>query len=262
MDYRAWYGLGQTYEMMRMPFYALYYYRKTTVLRPYDSRMWCALGSCYSEMDRVDDAIKCYERAACAGDRCVARRCCLGAALWCGVLSAVAFGLCFFAPLWKCPARESASERHSRAGRWRHASTVGLGSSCVTAADLCGLFVVGRSRSREGTATLKLALLYRKQDNAYQAARYYHKYVSEVADDSKEGTEDLARAMLFLAYFAKDTRRLDDAETYATPVAGMQWGVRAAIGGLHRWHTEPQTHRRTLTLNSLHRARLLGLSAR
>ncbi len=26
-DYRAWYGLGQTYELLLMPYYALYYYR-------------------------------------------------------------------------------------------------------------------------------------------------------------------------------------------------------------------------------------------
>ena len=27
-DYRAWYGLGQTYEILAMYFYALFYYRK------------------------------------------------------------------------------------------------------------------------------------------------------------------------------------------------------------------------------------------
>ena len=27
-DYRAWYGLGQTYELLAMYFYALFYYRK------------------------------------------------------------------------------------------------------------------------------------------------------------------------------------------------------------------------------------------
>lgn len=32
-DYRAWYGLGQTYEILRMPFYCLYYYRKAHQLR-------------------------------------------------------------------------------------------------------------------------------------------------------------------------------------------------------------------------------------
>lgn len=26
-DYRAWYGLGQTYELLQMPYYAVYYYR-------------------------------------------------------------------------------------------------------------------------------------------------------------------------------------------------------------------------------------------
>ena len=27
-DYRAWYGLGQTYELLNMYYYALHYYRK------------------------------------------------------------------------------------------------------------------------------------------------------------------------------------------------------------------------------------------
>lgn len=32
-DYRAWYGLGQTYEILKMPLYCLYYYRKAQTLR-------------------------------------------------------------------------------------------------------------------------------------------------------------------------------------------------------------------------------------
>lgn len=32
-DYRAWYGLGQTYEILKMPFYCLYYYRRAHQLR-------------------------------------------------------------------------------------------------------------------------------------------------------------------------------------------------------------------------------------
>ena len=39
-DYRAWYGLGQTYELLNMAHYALYYYRQAQRLRAYDSRMW------------------------------------------------------------------------------------------------------------------------------------------------------------------------------------------------------------------------------
>ena len=33
-DYRAWYGLGQAYEMLHLYAYALHYYQKATVLRP------------------------------------------------------------------------------------------------------------------------------------------------------------------------------------------------------------------------------------
>ena len=32
-DYRAWYGLGQTYEILKMYHYCLYYYRQAQQLR-------------------------------------------------------------------------------------------------------------------------------------------------------------------------------------------------------------------------------------
>ena len=32
-DYRAWYGLGQTYEILKMPYYSLYYYNEAYKLR-------------------------------------------------------------------------------------------------------------------------------------------------------------------------------------------------------------------------------------
>ena len=34
-DFRAWYGLGQAYELLKMPYYALYYYWWVVVLQPY-----------------------------------------------------------------------------------------------------------------------------------------------------------------------------------------------------------------------------------
>lgn len=32
-EYRAWYGLGQTYELLHMPLYALHYFRKAASIR-------------------------------------------------------------------------------------------------------------------------------------------------------------------------------------------------------------------------------------
>ena len=32
-DYRAWYGLGQAYELLDMPMYAIEYYNQATALR-------------------------------------------------------------------------------------------------------------------------------------------------------------------------------------------------------------------------------------
>ena len=70
-DYRAWYGLGQTYEVLRMPYYALYYFRQATRLRPGDARFWCAMGQCYEseELNMQDAALQCYKNAESKGDR-------------------------------------------------------------------------------------------------------------------------------------------------------------------------------------------------
>lgn len=65
-DFRVWYGLGQIYEMMGMPFYALHYFRKSSHLQPNDARLWIAMAQCYGSdpLQMIEGAIKCYERAA------------------------------------------------------------------------------------------------------------------------------------------------------------------------------------------------------
>jgi anaphase-promoting complex subunit 8 len=68
-DYRAWYGLGQTYEVMHMYEYAQYYYAKAAALRPYDPRMWCAIATCAEQLSRDQDAIRACTRAIECGDR-------------------------------------------------------------------------------------------------------------------------------------------------------------------------------------------------
>lgn len=67
-DYRAWYGLGQTYEILKMPIYGLYYYKQAQLLRPHDSRMVLALGEAYEKHDKIQDALKCYYKAYNVGD--------------------------------------------------------------------------------------------------------------------------------------------------------------------------------------------------
>lgn len=66
-DYRAWYGLGQAYEVLDMVFYALFYYERAAALRPYDPKMWQAVGSCYAKMDRLEQGIHALKRALVAG---------------------------------------------------------------------------------------------------------------------------------------------------------------------------------------------------
>jgi len=55
-DYRAWYGMGQTYELLGEPYYAINYYQKAAALRPNDSRMWAALAACYEKVKRYANA--------------------------------------------------------------------------------------------------------------------------------------------------------------------------------------------------------------
>ena len=52
-----------------MHFYSLHYFRKATALRPYDARMWCAMGQCYECLEKYSEAVKCYSRAHECGDR-------------------------------------------------------------------------------------------------------------------------------------------------------------------------------------------------
>lgn len=79
-DYRAWYGLGQAYELLDMPMYAIDYYNQATSLRyvsallsltfsPYDCRMWGALASVYEGLGRIQDAIAAHTRALLGADR-------------------------------------------------------------------------------------------------------------------------------------------------------------------------------------------------
>eukprot|EP00871_Galdieria_phlegrea_P004177 jgi/Galph1/4760/GphlegSOOS_G3450.1 len=68
-DFRAWYGLGQAYELLRMPSYSMYYYRQAASLRPFDSRMWCAMGLCFEEIGQLQDALILYQRALKYEDR-------------------------------------------------------------------------------------------------------------------------------------------------------------------------------------------------
>jgi anaphase-promoting complex subunit 8 len=62
-DYRAWYGLGQAYEVLGMPLYSQQYYKDAILLRPGDSRLWTSLGKVYSEVKEYAQAIRAYKRA-------------------------------------------------------------------------------------------------------------------------------------------------------------------------------------------------------
>ena len=67
-DYRAWYGLGQAYELQNQLHFAIYYFQQTLLSNPKDSRMWNAIGNCFEKMDFKDEAEKCYSRGEALED--------------------------------------------------------------------------------------------------------------------------------------------------------------------------------------------------
>lgn len=60
-DFRAWYGLGQAYELNQLYSYAAYYYFSAASAKPHDSRMWAALSNCFDKMGKPEEAIKCTQ---------------------------------------------------------------------------------------------------------------------------------------------------------------------------------------------------------
>jgi len=57
-DHRAWYGLGETYEIIKMYSYALYYFKEAFALKPNDSRYSNALGEVYERTQKLHEAKK------------------------------------------------------------------------------------------------------------------------------------------------------------------------------------------------------------
>jgi anaphase-promoting complex subunit 8 len=66
-DYRAWYGLGQGYEMLECYSYSLFYYQRAVALCPSDPKMWAAVGNAYSKCGKTTNAIQAYKRALVVG---------------------------------------------------------------------------------------------------------------------------------------------------------------------------------------------------
>lgn len=68
-DHKAWYGLGQAYEILGMNLYALFYFQRASSLRPRDSKIWQAIGSCYDKIEKPIQSIKAYQQALKADAR-------------------------------------------------------------------------------------------------------------------------------------------------------------------------------------------------
>lgn len=77
-DFRAWYGLGQTYEMLHLYQYALYYFKKAASLKPADARMWAAVGEIdnhISQFEAISDRSECLDHRQVFGETWREERC-------------------------------------------------------------------------------------------------------------------------------------------------------------------------------------------
>jgi anaphase-promoting complex subunit 8 len=59
--------LGQTYEFLEMHSYALFYHQRAAALRPYDPKLWMAVGQCFGKVGKNLNGIRAYKRALVAG---------------------------------------------------------------------------------------------------------------------------------------------------------------------------------------------------
>lgn len=67
-EYRAWYGLGQTFEILGMFKYSLHFFKQAQLLRPFDSRMIIAVGNVYEKLGNIDMAFQSYLKGRAMGD--------------------------------------------------------------------------------------------------------------------------------------------------------------------------------------------------
>ena len=66
-DPRAWYGLGQLYEILKLPNISLENYLEAHKLKPHDTRITIALADTYEKLEWFDQALTYYRRAGGAG---------------------------------------------------------------------------------------------------------------------------------------------------------------------------------------------------
>jgi anaphase-promoting complex subunit 8 len=73
-DYRAWYGLGQAYDLLSLPSYSIYYHQRAIAIRyflltrPNDGRMWGALSASLESTGRLHESINCLKRVMISQD--------------------------------------------------------------------------------------------------------------------------------------------------------------------------------------------------
>eukprot|EP00210_Caulerpa_lentillifera_P001021 g984.t1 len=70
LDYKAWYGLGQTHELLEMSAFAVHYFEKAALVVRTDDRFWTALAIAYvnPRVDKPEMAVSCFKEAIKLGD--------------------------------------------------------------------------------------------------------------------------------------------------------------------------------------------------
>lgn len=67
-EYRAWYGLGQTFEILGMFKHSLFFFKQAQLLRPFDSRLIIAVGNVYEKLKNIEMAFQSYLKGRTMGD--------------------------------------------------------------------------------------------------------------------------------------------------------------------------------------------------
>ena len=61
-DSRPWHAIGQLFELINQQAFAVFYYEKAAAIDSADSRIWKALASCYTKINRPEEANKCQSK--------------------------------------------------------------------------------------------------------------------------------------------------------------------------------------------------------
>ncbi|KAF7683953.1 Anaphase-promoting complex subunit 8 [Astathelohania contejeani] len=67
-DYRAWFGMAQVYNTLKLYEYSLFYYNKALELNNQDAFIWSSVGKLLCHSKKYEDALQCFKCVVDLGD--------------------------------------------------------------------------------------------------------------------------------------------------------------------------------------------------